>query len=282
MFACEHEGVVPDIVATAKALGGGLPLAGVTGRAEVMDAVHVGGLGGTYGGNPVACAAALAAIETIGADDLCARARHIEDVMVPRLRAAQQRHAAIGDVRGRGAMLAVEIVGPDKTPDAPRTAAVAKACHAEGVLVLTAGTAGNVLRFLPPLVIGDDLLADALDVLDKAFQGHPAREGFEVSLGSPPLEWCPQGGVAPPPRPAPRGAGNRVRVGEQPLVAVVDRPTGRVERPPRRLERDAVGVAEVDRAQEAVVDDVGDLAAVLLEPVLQTVQRILVGQVKAM
>ncbi|MDX6286848.1 MAG: 4-aminobutyrate aminotransferase / (S)-3-amino-2-methylpropionate transaminase / 5-aminovalerate [Frankiales bacterium] len=169
MFACEDEGVVPDIVATAKALGGGLPLAGVTGRAEVMEAVHVGGLGGTYGGNPVACAAALAAIQSIEEDDLIGRAQHIESVMLPRLRAAAARHAAIGDVRGRGAMLAVEIVGNEKAPDPASTGALAKACHAEGVVVLTAGTYGNVLRFLPPLVIGDDLLYDALDVLDKAF-----------------------------------------------------------------------------------------------------------------
>jgi 4-aminobutyrate aminotransferase/(S)-3-amino-2-methylpropionate transaminase len=169
MFACEYDGVVPDLVATAKALGGGLPLAGVTGRADVMDAVHPGGLGGTYGGNPVACAAALAAIETIETEDLCGRALHIESVMLPRLLAAASRHAAIGDVRGRGAMLAVEIVGADKAPDPASTGALAKACHAEGVVVLTAGTYGNVLRFLPPLVIGDELLHDALDVLDKAF-----------------------------------------------------------------------------------------------------------------
>jgi 4-aminobutyrate aminotransferase/(S)-3-amino-2-methylpropionate transaminase len=169
MFASEYDGVVPDIVATAKAMGGGLPLAGVTGRAELMDAVHVGGLGGTYGGNPVACAAALAAIVTIEVDDLIGHAQHIESVMMPRLLAAASRHAAIGDVRGRGAMLAVEIVGEDKTPDPASTGAIAKACHAEGVVLLTAGTYGNVLRFLPPLVIGDDLLYDALDVLDKAF-----------------------------------------------------------------------------------------------------------------
>jgi 4-aminobutyrate aminotransferase/(S)-3-amino-2-methylpropionate transaminase len=169
MFASEYDDVVPEIVVTAKALGAGLPIAGVTGRVELMDAVHVGGLGGTYGGNPVACAAALAAIETIEADDLCARARHIESVMMPRLLAAQQRHVAIGDVRGRGAMLAVEIVDDNAAPDPIATVAVAKACHAEGVVVLTAGTFGNVLRFLPPLVIDDDLLADALDVVDKAF-----------------------------------------------------------------------------------------------------------------
>jgi 4-aminobutyrate aminotransferase/(S)-3-amino-2-methylpropionate transaminase len=169
MFASEHDGVVPDIVTTAKAMGGGLPLAGVTGRAELMDAVHVGGLGGTFGGNPVACAAALGAIAVIESHDLVTHAQHIENVMKPRLLAAQQRHVAIGDVRGRGAMLAVEIVDAADAPDPAATSAVAKACHAEGVLVLTAGTAGNVLRFLPPLVIEDDLLADALDVLDKAF-----------------------------------------------------------------------------------------------------------------
>jgi len=169
MFASQHDGVVPDIVTTAKALAGGLPLGGVTGRAELMDAVHASGLGGTFSGNPVCCAAALAAIETIERDDLCARARHIEQVMVPRLVNAQQRHRAIGDVRGRGAMLAVEIVADDGTPDAASAAALSATCHAEGVLVLTAGTSSNVLRFLPPLVISDDLLADALDVLDKAF-----------------------------------------------------------------------------------------------------------------
>jgi 4-aminobutyrate aminotransferase/(S)-3-amino-2-methylpropionate transaminase len=170
MFACEHEGVVPDLIATAKGIAGGLPLAAVTGRAEIMDAPHVGGLGGTYGGNPVACAAALGAIATIEEQDLAARARAIEAVMLPALRDMQTRHPVIGDVRGRGAMLAVELVRPGTLePDAESTAAVAKYCHAEGVLVLTAGTYGNVLRFLPPLVMPQHLLEDALTVLDKAF-----------------------------------------------------------------------------------------------------------------
>ncbi|MDH4159306.1 MAG: 4-aminobutyrate--2-oxoglutarate transaminase [Actinomycetota bacterium] len=170
MFACEHEGVVPDLITTAKGIAGGLPLAAVTGRAEVMDAVHVGGLGGTYGGNPVACAAALGAIRTIEELDLIGRAQSIGDVMLPRLRELQQRYPVIGDVRGRGAMTAVEIVEPGTTtPDAALTAAVAKHCHAEGVLVLTAGTYGNVLRFLPPLTMPDHLLDEALSVLDKAF-----------------------------------------------------------------------------------------------------------------
>jgi 4-aminobutyrate aminotransferase/(S)-3-amino-2-methylpropionate transaminase len=170
MFACEHEGVVPDLVTLAKGMAGGLPLAAVTGRAELMDAVHPGGLGGTYGGNPVACAASLAAIRVMREHDLAAAARAIEATMLPRLRALQERTPAIGDVRGRGAMLAVELVRPGTTePDPVLTAAVAKRCHAQGVVVLTAGTYGNVLRFLPPLVIGRDLLVEALDVLDAAF-----------------------------------------------------------------------------------------------------------------
>jgi 4-aminobutyrate aminotransferase / (S)-3-amino-2-methylpropionate transaminase / 5-aminovalerate transaminase len=169
-FACDAEGVVPDLMTLAKGMAGGLPLAAVTGRADLMDAVHTGGLGGTYGGNPLACAAALASIETMREQDLAGAARAIEDTMVPRLRAMRERTPAIGDVRGRGAMIAVEIVRQGTTePDAALTAQVARLCHAEGVLVLTAGTYGNVLRFLPPLVIGQDLLHEALDVLEAAF-----------------------------------------------------------------------------------------------------------------
>jgi 4-aminobutyrate aminotransferase / (S)-3-amino-2-methylpropionate transaminase / 5-aminovalerate transaminase len=169
-FACEAEGVVPDLITTAKGIAGGLPLSGLTGRAELMDAVHPGGLGGTYGGNPVACAAALATIHTMREQDLAEAARGIEATMLPRLRALQERTGVIGDVRGRGAMLAVEIVRPGTTePDAALTGRIARACHAQGVIVLTAGTFGNVLRFLPPLVIGQDLLTEALDVLDAAF-----------------------------------------------------------------------------------------------------------------
>ncbi len=169
-FACEHEGVEPDLVTTAKGIAGGLPLAGVTGRAELMDAVHVGGLGGTYGGNPVACAAALASIETMRADDLAGAARRLGSVMLPRLHALASRDPRIGDVRGRGAMLAVEVVAPGTTtPDPTTTAAVSAACHRAGLLTLTCGTYGNVLRFLPPLVMPDALLTRGLDILDDAF-----------------------------------------------------------------------------------------------------------------
>jgi 4-aminobutyrate aminotransferase / (S)-3-amino-2-methylpropionate transaminase / 5-aminovalerate transaminase len=172
VFACEDEGVVPDLITTAKGIAGGLPLAAVTGRAELMDSVHGGGLGGTYGGNPVACAAALGAIEALLADDLPARARAIGSIMLGRLAALAERHPQIGDVRGRGAMVAIELVRPGGTePDAAEAARISAFCHARGVLTLTCGTFGNVLRLLPPLVIDDALLTDALDVLADAIAG---------------------------------------------------------------------------------------------------------------
>ncbi|MEU4527710.1 4-aminobutyrate--2-oxoglutarate transaminase [Micromonospora ureilytica] len=169
-FACQHEGVEPDLVTVAKGIAGGLPLAAVTGRAELMDAVHVGGLGGTYGGNPIACAAALATIETMHELDLAGAARRIESVLVPRLRAIAERDPRVAEVRGRGAMLAVELVLPGTlTPDPVATAAISAACHAAGLLTLTCGTYGNVLRFLPPLVISDGHLGRGADLLDAAF-----------------------------------------------------------------------------------------------------------------
>jgi 4-aminobutyrate aminotransferase/(S)-3-amino-2-methylpropionate transaminase len=173
-FGVDHEQVVPDLVTTAKGIADGLPLAGVTGRAELMDAVHPGGLGGTYGGNPIACAAALGSLETMAKEDLAGKARRIGDIMLPRLRQIAERSPAIGDVRGRGAMLAVELVRPGGIePDPAATAAVAKACHQAGLLVLTCGTFGNVLRFLPPMVIGEPLLSEGLGILDDAFAGLP-------------------------------------------------------------------------------------------------------------
>jgi 4-aminobutyrate aminotransferase/(S)-3-amino-2-methylpropionate transaminase len=169
-FACDHEGVVPDLITTAKGIAGGLPLAAVTGRAEIMDSVHVGGLGGTYGGNPVACAAALGAIAEMREGDLAGAARRIGDVMLPRLASIAERTGRIGEVRGRGAMVAVEVVLPGTTtPDPATTSAVARACHTAGVVVLTAGTYGNVLRFLPPLTMPEHLLVEALDVIESAF-----------------------------------------------------------------------------------------------------------------
>ncbi|MRJ75504.1 4-aminobutyrate--2-oxoglutarate transaminase [Aeromicrobium sp. SMF47] len=171
LFACDHEGVVPDLIVTAKGIAGGLPLSAVTGRAEIMDASHVSGLGGTYGGNPLACAAALATIETIEAEGLVERAREVEHLMLDRLHRLQADDSRIGDVRGRGAMIAVELVRPGTTdPDPELARAVAASAHQAGVIVLTCGTYGNVLRFLPPLAIGDELLVEALDILTTAFQ----------------------------------------------------------------------------------------------------------------
>ncbi len=170
MFAVEHENVVPDMVVTAKGIAGGLPLAGVTGRAEIMDSVHVSGLGGTYGGNPIACAAALGAIETMEQENLVARANHIGQILGDALRAMQAKYPVIGEVRGRGAMQAIELVEPGtKTPNTAAMNAVVKYCQSKGVLILTAGTYSNVVRFLPPIVITDELLKDALSVLDEAF-----------------------------------------------------------------------------------------------------------------
>ena len=169
-FASEHEGVVPDLVTTAKGLGGGMPIAGVTGRAEIMDAVHPGGLGSTFGGNPVSCAAALAAIDVIENEQLVERAQKLGDRMLERLTALQSETTGIGDVRGRGAMVAIELVHDDGTPDAERAKQICASCHAQGVIVLTAGTLGNVVRLLPPLVLDDALLDEGLDALATAIR----------------------------------------------------------------------------------------------------------------
>ena len=173
MFASELFGIVPDLITTAKGIAGGMPLAAVTGRAEIMDATHGGGLGGTYGGNPVACAAAIAAIDAFENDGMLERAREIGGILRARFESLQQSDARIGEVRGAGAMIAVEFVDPEtKAPDAALTSAVAKAAIAEGVIVLTCGTYGNVIRFLPPLSISDELLTEGIDVVAAALAAH--------------------------------------------------------------------------------------------------------------
>jgi len=165
-FASEHEGVVPDIIVTAKGIAGGLPLSAVTGRAEIMDSAMAGGLGGTYAGNPLACVAALAAIESYEEDGLIERAREIGGVLIGRLNALRTADARIGDVRGRGAMVAIELVDPATgAPDAALTGRIAAYAQQHGVLVLTCGTYGNVIRFLPPLTISDELLIEGLGVI---------------------------------------------------------------------------------------------------------------------
>lgn len=168
-FASDHEELVPDLITTAKGIAGGMPLSAVTGRADVMDAIHAGGLGGTYTGNPVACAAALAAIEWMADLDACGLARSIDDTITGRLGALGQRYSAIGDIRGRGAMKAIEIIDPaDGSPDAATASAVSAYCHRNGVITLVTGTYGNVIRFLPPLSIPQETLNEGLDVLTEA------------------------------------------------------------------------------------------------------------------
>lgn len=166
MFACEHEGIEPDLICTAKAIADGLPLSAVTGRAQIMDAPHVGGLGGTFGGNPLACAAALATIETIESDGLIERARQLERLITEPLLRLQARDDRIGDVRGRGAMIAIELVKSGTAePDKDLTQRLSVAAHAAGVIVLTCGMFGNIIRLLPPLSIDDELLAEGIDIL---------------------------------------------------------------------------------------------------------------------
>jgi 4-aminobutyrate aminotransferase/(S)-3-amino-2-methylpropionate transaminase len=173
-YASEHFGVIPDIVLSAKGIAGGLPIAAVTGRAEIMDATHPGGLGGTFGGNPVAAAAAIAVFDQIERLELFAEARRIEGVLRPALLALQEKYDIIGDVRGIGAMQAIELVMPGtrdttKEPNPAATAAMATWAWQHGIILLTAGTYGNVIRFLPSLAITDALLTDALTVLDEGF-----------------------------------------------------------------------------------------------------------------
>jgi 4-aminobutyrate aminotransferase / (S)-3-amino-2-methylpropionate transaminase / 5-aminovalerate transaminase len=170
MFCVEHSGVAPDLVTTAKSLGGGLPIGGVTGKAEIMDSVHVGGLGTTYGGNPLACAAALAVLETFEEKDLISRANVIGERVRGAMREIQEKHPDfVGDVRGRGAMLAMELVKDfeTKAPDKERTGKIVEAALQRGLLLLTAGQYSNVIRTLMPLVITDDELEEGLSILGR-------------------------------------------------------------------------------------------------------------------
>ena len=172
-YASEHFGWVPDLVLTAKGIAGGLPLAAVTGRAEIMDAAQPGGLGGTFGGNPVACAAAIAVFESIERNDLLAVGARIEKTLRAALESMKSKYDIIGDIRGRGAMIAIELVQPgtgdtSKEPNAAAVTAIATYAAQHGVLLLTAGTYGNVLRFLPSLAVTDALIADAISVIDDA------------------------------------------------------------------------------------------------------------------
>ena len=169
-FAIEHFGVAPDIVVSAKGLGAGLPIGAITGRAELMDSVHPGGLGSTFGGNPVSCAAALAAIAEIEELGLLARAERIGERVLARLSPLAEASDRVGEVRGLGALAAVELVtdSSSRSPDPGAASRVIERCRNEGLIVLAAGTYDNCVRILPPLVIGDDLLDEGLEVLARA------------------------------------------------------------------------------------------------------------------
>jgi len=170
MFACERYGITPDILITAKSIAGGLPLASVTGRADIMDAPGVGGLGGTFAGNPVSCAAALAAIETMERENLAGRAERIGRSFASRARQLQERWPLIGDVRGLGAMCAIELVRSreSREPAKDETERIVRFCYEHGLILLSAGSYGNVLRLLVPLVITDEEFDEGMAVLDTA------------------------------------------------------------------------------------------------------------------
>lgn len=170
MFASEHYDLVPDLIVTAKSLAGGLPLAAVTGRAEILNAPQVGGLGGTYGGNPVACAAALAVLDAIKEEDIVARGARVGAVIRERFLRWAAADPRIGDVRGLGAMMAIELVSDStaRTPDKDRTSRVLAEALKRGLILLSAGTYGNVVRVLVPLTIDDAVLEEGLAVMEQA------------------------------------------------------------------------------------------------------------------
>ena len=170
IFASSRYGITPDILVSAKSLAAGMPLAAVTGRAQIMDAAGVGGLGGTYSGNPLACAAALAAIETIEQEKLAERAIRIGQIFDKRSAQWAERWPLIGEVRGLGAMRAIELVRSrdKKDPAKEATEQIVRYCYAHGLIMISAGSYGNVLRLLVPLVITDEQLSEGLDILQAA------------------------------------------------------------------------------------------------------------------
>jgi 4-aminobutyrate aminotransferase len=178
MFSIEHAGVVPDIITMAKGLGGGFPLSAVTGRASIMDAAHPGGLGGTYGGNPISIAAAHAVLDVVESEGLCARAARVGQRMRTHLEALAKQLPCIGDVRGLGAMVAFELVRDLKTkePDAELTASILAHAEKRGLILLSCGTSANVVRLLAPLTIQDAVLDEGLKILAAALNDAYGRE----------------------------------------------------------------------------------------------------------
>ncbi len=172
MFAIEHSGIEPDLMTIAKSVAGGLPLSAVIGKAEIMDAPAPGGLGGTYAGSPLACAAGLAVLDVIREEQLLSRASHVGNFMTSRLKGLQVRFPSIGDVRGLGAMVAIELVkkGRPDQPDAELTRALVQAAGRKGLILLSCGVNANVIRFLAPLTISDALLKEGFHLFEQALQ----------------------------------------------------------------------------------------------------------------
>jgi len=184
MFASEHYGIEPDLIVTAKSLGGGLPLAAVTGRAEIMDAPAPGGLGGTFAGNPLSCAAALAVLDLFESENLLARANELGDRFQRRARAWQRRWPIVGDVRGLGGMQAIELVKSqeDKTPATDETKKITQYCYEHGLITITAGSYSNVIRILVPLVATNEQIDEGLDVLESALATVCDKKGAVAQL----------------------------------------------------------------------------------------------------
>jgi 4-aminobutyrate aminotransferase/(S)-3-amino-2-methylpropionate transaminase len=182
-FASEHFGIEPDLITTAKSLGGGFPLAAVTGRAEIMDAPGIGGLGGTFGGNPVSCAAALAALETIEKDGLLARSTAIGRRFEERARSWQRKWPLIGEIRGLGGMCAIELVRDVQTrePADTETKEIARFCYEHGLITITAGTFNNVMRILVPLVVTDEQFDEGMTILEAAIAAVTERKQAAMS-----------------------------------------------------------------------------------------------------
>jgi 4-aminobutyrate aminotransferase/(S)-3-amino-2-methylpropionate transaminase len=174
-FCCEYAGVEPDLMTVAKGVAGGFPLAAVVGKREIMDAPHPGGLGGTYAGSPIACAAALAVIDVINEENLLDRAQQIGRVFEQSLLRLQKAHpSVIGDIRtSRGAMIAMELVkkGDPEQPDADLTTALVKKAWQNGLILLNCGVRGNVIRFLPALTISDDLINEGMEIVARCLNG---------------------------------------------------------------------------------------------------------------
>ncbi|HYV93093.1 MAG TPA: 4-aminobutyrate--2-oxoglutarate transaminase [Chitinophagales bacterium] len=181
LFACEHSGVIPDLICMAKSIGAGMPISGVTGRAEILDAPHLGGVGGTYGGNPLACVAAIEAVKILSSKGFLNRVNEVGELIRTTLENWKSKYKLIGDVRGVGAMRLVEFVKDRETkePDADLTLEIIRDAISHGVILIRAGLFSNCIRLLPPIVMTDEQLREGLSVLENAIRNAHATRGLK-------------------------------------------------------------------------------------------------------